>query len=185
MTVRGEDVSPAPVFLGANPARVSHAGRDVLRPLAPEEDLARDLLDAMGGAGRAAAVVADEAPPDILSSVLPRVAAPIEPQGVAADRLVPGARAALDQLVSLYLERLPRELAAREADRLERHQLHFAWEGPLLPGRPHYYRIQGPDLLLEYDNTTEDANHAHTVLRRPDSDFGDDVLGQHLARGHQ
>jgi hypothetical protein len=181
MTVRGEEVSPAPVFLGANPARISYAGRNVLRPLAPEEDMARDLLDAMGEAGRAAAVIAEEAPQDIVSSVLPRVATPIEPQGVAADRLVPAARAALDQLVNLYLDRLPQELAAREAACVERNRLHFAWAGPLRPGWRHYYRIQGPDLLLEYDNTTEDANHAHTVLRRPDSDFGDDVLGRHLA----
>ena len=48
MTVAGDEVSPAPVFLGANPACVSYAGRPVSRPLAPEEDLARALLDAMG-----------------------------------------------------------------------------------------------------------------------------------------
>ncbi|HJY03302.1 MAG TPA: DUF3500 domain-containing protein, partial [Streptosporangiaceae bacterium] len=47
MTVAGDEVSPAPVFLGANPACVSYAGRPVSRPLGPEEDLARALLDAM------------------------------------------------------------------------------------------------------------------------------------------
>jgi hypothetical protein len=184
MTVRGEDVSPAPVFLGANPARVTYAGRDVVRPLAPEEDLARDLHDAMGGGGRALAVVADQAPADIRSSVRPRVRVPIEPRGIAATRLDPTARALLDQLVGLYLGRLPGELAGREIARVERDQLHFAWEGPLRPGQRHYYRIQGPDLLLEYDNTSEDGNHAHTVLRRPYSDFGDDVLGDHRAARH-
>jgi hypothetical protein len=184
MTVRGEDVSPAPVFLGANPARVTYAGRDVVRPLAPEEDLARDLLDAMGDGGRAQAVVADQAPADIRSSVRPQVQVPIEPQGIAATRLDPTARALLDQLVGLYLGRLPGELAGREIARVERDQLHFAWEGPLRPGQRHYYRIQGPDLLLEYDNTSEDGNHAHTVLRRPYSDFGDDVLGNHRAARH-
>ena len=39
--------------------------------------------------------------------------------------------------------------------------------------------MQGDDLLIEYDNTSEDGNHAHTVLRRPLSDFGDDVLAAH------
>src|SRR5580658_9946408 len=62
MTVAGDQVSPAPVFFGANPARVSYAGRPVSRPLAPEEDLARALLDAMEPTGRAAAVVASQAP---------------------------------------------------------------------------------------------------------------------------
>ena len=48
----------------------------------------------------------------------------------------------------------------------------------------HYYRVQGDDLLIEYDNTTDDGNHAHTVLRRPRSDFGDDVLAAHYSDAH-
>jgi hypothetical protein len=43
--------------------------------------------------------------------------------------------------------------------------------------------VQGDDLLIEYD-TTADGNHAHTVLRRPRSDFGDDVLAAHYTRAH-
>jgi len=89
----------------------------------------------------------------------------------------------LGQLVTLYLDRLPAELAARQANRLADAELHFAWEGPLTPGRRHYYRVQGDDLLIEYD-TTDDGNHAHTVLRRPRSDFGDDVLAAHYSREH-
>jgi Protein of unknown function (DUF3500) len=181
MTVHGEDASPAPVFLGANPARVSYAGRTVVRPLAPEEDLARDLLDALGPAGRGAAIVSAHAPADIRSSVSPRAQAPIEPLGIAGARLGPTARAVLGQLLTLYLDRLPGELAAREADRVDLRELHFAWEGPTRPGGRHYYRVQGPDLLVEYDNTTDDGNHAHTVLRRPASDFGDDILSRHRA----
>jgi Protein of unknown function (DUF3500) len=181
MTVHGDDVSPAPVFLGANPARVDYAGRPVMRPLAPEEDLARELLDAVGPAGRGQAIVSESAPADIRTSVRPRAQVPIEPLGIAGARLDPTARAMLHQLVALYLSRLPAELAAREADRLDVRELHFAWEGPTRPGQRHYYRVQGPDLLVEYDNTTDDGNHAHTVLRRPSSDFGDDILSAHYA----
>jgi Protein of unknown function (DUF3500) len=184
MTVAGGDVSPAPVFLGANPARVSHAGRTVSRPLAPEEDLARALLEALGPAGRASAVVAQEAPADIRTGTSPRAAERIEPLGVAASRLGPSARAVLGELVALYLDRLPAGLAAREAARIGAGELHFAWEGSLAPGTRHYYRVQGDDLLIEYDNTSQDGNHAHTVLRRPRSDFGDDVLAAHYRRAH-
>jgi hypothetical protein len=182
MTVAGEDISPAPVFLGANPACVSYAGRPVSRPLGPEEDLVRALLDAMGPQ-RTAAVVAGQAPPDIRTATSPRARENIEPLGVAGSALGPGARALLDQLVALYLDRLPAGLAAREAARLAGRELHFAWEGPLTPGGRHYYRVQGDDLLIEYD-TTADGNHAHTVLRRPRGDFGDDVLAAHYARAH-
>ena len=183
MPLAAGQVSPAPVFLGANPACVSYAGRPVSRPLAPEEDLARALLDAMGPDGRARAVVTGQAPGDIRTGTNPRARESIEPLGVPSASLGPAPRAVLGELVTLYLERLPAELAAREAARLDGAELHFAWEGPLTPGSRHYYRVQGDDLLIEYD-TTDDGNHAHTVLRRPRSDFGDDVLAAHYAREH-
>jgi hypothetical protein len=183
MTVAGQAVSPAPVFFGANPACVSYAGHPVSRPLGPEEDLVRALLDAMGPQARSAAVVASQPPADIRTGTSPRASQRIEPPGVSAAGLGPAARALLAQLVALYLDRLPAELAAREAARLDGSELHFAWEGPLTPGARHYYRVQGDDLLIEYD-TTDDGNHAHTVLRRPRSDFGDDVLTAHYARAH-
>ncbi|KOX08650.1 DUF3500 domain-containing protein [Micromonospora profundi] len=179
MTVVDDQVSPAPIFFGANPAAVRYAGRPVSRPLGVEEDLARALLDALGPTERAAAIIADEAPADIISATRPRVDGPLEPLGVPADRLGPTGRALLHQVVALYLDRLPPELAATEAARLDAGQLHFAWAGPTRPGQRHYYRVQGDDLLIEYDNTSDDGNHAHTVLRRPASDFGTDVLATH------
>jgi hypothetical protein len=184
MTVLGDEISPAPVFFGANPACVRYAGRPVSRPLAPEEDVARALLDALGRDGRAIAVVADRAPADIRTGTSPRAMEGIEPVGVAASRLGPTSRALLEELVALYLDRLPAGLAAREAARIAAGELHFAWEGPITPGTRHYYRVQGDDLLIEYDNTTDDGNHAHTVLRRPRSDFGDDVLAAHYSQAH-
>jgi hypothetical protein len=183
MTLAAGQVSPAPVFLGANPARVSYAGRPVSRPLAPEEDLAWALLDALGPDGRAQAVVAGHAPGDIRTGTNPRARESIEPLGVPSASLGPAPRAVLGELVALYLARLPAVLAAPEAARLDGAALHFAWEGPLTPGNRHYYRVQGDDLLIEYD-TTDDGNHAHTVLRRPRSDFGDDVLAAHYSREH-
>jgi hypothetical protein len=184
MTAAGDVISPAPVFLGANPARVSYAGRTVSRPLAPEEDLARALLDALGPAGRAIAVVADTAPGDIRSGTARSAAPVIEPPGIAAGRLGPTSRAVLGQLVALYLDRLPPGLAAEQGARIGAGELYFAWEGPTTLGTRHYYRVQGDDLLIEYD-TTDEGNHAHTVLRRPRSDFGDDVLTAHYRQAHR
>jgi hypothetical protein len=181
MTVAGDTVSPAPVFLGANPACVSYAGRPVSRPLGPEEDLGQALLEALGPAGRRKAVVADQAPGDIRSATSAR-ARPVEPMGVAASALGPTARALLDQIVALYLDRLPPTMAVREAAKLATSELHFAWEGPLNRDDRHYYRVQADDLLIEFDKT--DPNHAHTVLRRPESDFGADVLAAHYRQAN-
>jgi hypothetical protein len=184
MTLAGDDVSPAPVFLGANPARVTYAGRAVSGPLAPEEDLAHALIEEIGPGGRAVAVVADQAPPDIRTGTRPRAGQAIEPLGIAAASLGPTPRALLGQLVALYLERLPPELAAVQSARVSAGEVYFAWEGPAARGTQHYYRVQGDDLLIEYDNTSDDGNHAHTVLRRPSGDFGQDVLIRHYAEAH-
>jgi hypothetical protein len=185
MTVLGDQVSPAPVFLGANPARVTYHGQAVSRPLPLEEDLAREALTALSPAQRSVAVVSDRAPGDILTGTRPRAGEHIEPLGVAASRLAGTPRAMLERMVALYLGRLPDELAAREAARVIAGELYFAWQGPTTPGARHYYRVQGDDLLIEYDNTSDDGNHQHTVLRRPRSDFGDDVLVAHLSQAHR
>jgi hypothetical protein len=171
------------VFFGVNPATVSYAGRPVVRPLAAEEEVARALLEAMSPRQRSLAVTAPVARPDIASGQHARARA-VTPLGVPGHLLGPTARALLDRLVAVYLDRLPAALARREAERIDRRELHFAWEGPPRPGLGHYYRVQAPDLLIEYDNTQDDANHAHTVLRRPDSDFGGDVLGAHYRQAH-
>ena len=178
MTVAGDRVSPAPVFLGANPARVDTVGRTVLRPLAIEEDLGHELLRSLPAAARDRAVVAGEAPYDIRSATRP-VSTRLSPAGIARADLRPGERALLDQLVAVHLGRLPDELAA--ALDPAGGDVHFAWEGPPGPGTQHYYRIQADDLLIEFDNTTDDGNHAHSVLRRPRGEFGGDILAAHRA----
>ncbi|MFI5935485.1 DUF3500 domain-containing protein [Actinoplanes sp. NPDC051494] len=177
MTVVDGRVSPAPLFLGANPARVDVLGRPVLRPLGVEEDLGRELLHALSPQARQAAVVAELAPYDIRTATGARSAL-IDPPGVSRDALRPTERALLDQLVALYLGRLPDELAAELDPRGG--DVFFAWEGPPQPGTRHYYRVQADDLVIEFDHTSDDGNHAHSVLRRPRGEFGEDLLAEHL-----
>ncbi len=185
MTVVDGQVTPAPVFVGINPATVAYRGYPVVRPLALEEDLARALMAELPAALRLRAIVADAAPADILSGTRARAPERIEPAGLPAGALDTAGRTLLDRLVHVYLDRLVPDLAEREAARLRDADLFLAWAGPTEPGRGHYYRIQGPDLLIEYDNTQNGANHAHTVLRRPQSDFGDDVLAAHYGAPDQ
>jgi hypothetical protein len=182
MTIAGDAVSPAPVFLGANPACVSYAGRPVSRPLGLEEDLGHAVLDALGPAGRRNAVVADRAPVDLHSATCAQ-ARQVKPLGVAASALGPTVRALIGQIMALYLDRLAEEVAAREVAKFATGEVYFAWEGPMTRDGRHYYRVQADDLLIEFDKT--DANHAHTVLRRPGGDFGADLLAAHYRQsGH-
>jgi hypothetical protein len=93
----------------------------------------------------------------------------------------------LRALLGTYLDRAPEGLspAPAYADDRTLDAVHVAWAGSLEPGQPHYYRLQGPGLLIEWDNTQRGANHAHSVWRDPSSDFGLDVLARHRADHHR
>jgi uncharacterized protein DUF3500 len=108
------------------------------------------------------------------------------PKGIPAAELGPDQRALLRALLGTYLDRAPAGVSplARYDDEATLDSVHFAWAGPTEPGAPHYYRLQGPDLLIEWDNTQRQANHAHSVWRNPASDFGLDVLARHRAAHH-
>jgi hypothetical protein len=170
--VEGDVVADTPLFFGANPASVG-----TVRPFGPEEDLGRALARAVGSA----AVIDVEAPADILTTRLPRLDGSVQPEGVALSALAGEASQLAGQLVAVYLERLPQQRRPAYADLGD---LQFAWAGALEPGEGHYYRLQGPTFLVEYDNTQNGANHIHTVMRDAGSDFGDDALRRHRAESH-
>ena len=107
------------------------------------------------------------------------------PKGVPGADLDAGQRDLLRAVLATYLGRVPDSISplpGYDGDAVE--AVHFAWAGPTEPGAPHYYRLQGPRLLVEWDNTQRGANHAHSVWRDPTSDFGLDVLGEHRSRHH-
>ena len=179
----GVVVAATPLFLGANPARVSFEAGGTLRPLAVEEDLARELHAALDGERRARAVVAAEAPADILSRMSVR-AGDLPSDGVAASDLDPAERSLLRRLVRLYTGRLAPEVAPLFAGVEDDPALRFAWAGGAEPGAPHYYRLLGERLLVEYDCRQDGANHIHTVVRDPRGDLDVDPLRAHVAAAH-
>ena len=114
-----------------------------------------------------------------------------QPKGVSAAELSADNRSTLRALLDLYLDRLPDGLADDEKAKFDGaaiESLSFLWAGSVEPGQPHYYRIQGADLLVEYDNTQRGVNHVHAVWRDLRRDFGRDAvrdpLADHYANGH-
>jgi hypothetical protein len=116
-----------------------------------------------------------------------RLALTRAPKGLPARELDAGQRDLLRALLATYLGRVPDGLPPQPgyADDAALDAVHLAWAGPTEPGAPLYYRLQGPRLLIEYDNTQRAANHAHSVWRDPEADFGYDALGAHLTRHHR
>ena len=112
-----------------------------------------------------------------------RLALSTAPKGMAAAEFSAGQRDLLRALLAAYLGRVPNGMAP-DLDEAALDAVHLAWAGPTGLGQPHYYRLQGPRLLIEYDNTQRQANHAHSVWRDPEADFGYDALGAHLTAHH-
>jgi hypothetical protein len=177
-TVVDGKVRCTPLFLGANPAVVHDHGCVVSAPLGPEEELGFELLHALSDEQRSAAIVADDAPDDITTRDLPRIGEP-PTDGVPLDAVSGVAATVADALLAVHLDRV-----VDGAGRLDPAGATFAWAGAHEPGTGHYYRVAAPRLLVELDNTQDGANHVHTVLRDPRSDFGDDLLAGHYRASH-
>jgi len=174
-------VATTPAFFGANPGEVLSGEHKGWRVLAVEEDRARSLLALLDDAQRARAMIATTAPNDVITGA-DRHARLERYEGLPASAMTPAQRDTLLHLIELYTHNMPSGVAAAEWERIRASgidSLYFAWAGSTERGEAHYYRIHGPTLLLEYDNTQNNANHIHTVWRGFDRDFGEDLLRRH------
>jgi tetratricopeptide (TPR) repeat protein len=174
-------LASTPQFLGAHPAEVRGGPKAGLRALAAEEDLARNLLRSLSDEQRREAVVSETAPNDILTTNT-RQAAIAEARGLPYARLTEAQRGMLLALLEEHASLQRPEVAAERLGRVREagiEKLVFAWMGGPKRGQGHYYRIQGPTFVVEYDNTQNGANHIHTVWRDFRGDFGRDLLTEH------
>jgi hypothetical protein len=180
-TVAGGKLAGSPEFFGANPAEVREGPRRGLRVLAQEEDLGRALIQSLRPEQRKVAIVAGTAYPDILTSASRQAALDGQPSGLAAAQLDRPQRALLAALLDEYANNVAPALAALRLNEIHQAKdaIHFAWAGGIEKGQPHYYRIQAPAFLIEYDDTQDQANHIHSVWRNFKGDFGRDLLKEH------
>ncbi|MGD9332631.1 MAG: DUF3500 domain-containing protein [Desulfobacterales bacterium] len=184
--VKGHLVATAPRFLGANPAAVTSGRLAGQRTLAREEDLARMLLRSLDGNQRRLAIFREQAYRDIVTGSDDKVV-PLDPVGIPVTDLDASQTALVIELIGEFTQTMPAEIARPRMAAILKNgweQVHFGWAGGLEPGQPHYYRIQGPSFLVEYDNVQNDANHIHTVWRDFAGDFGRDLLREHYRAAH-
>jgi len=180
--VGGSMTASSPTFFGSNPAEVRQGPQKGLRVLGIEEDAGRALLDSLDEGQRKIAIVLPEAPPEMVTSNALKVD-PLSPIGIKASALSNSQREKLTQLIDVYTGLMAPDIAAERMDRLRKAGLDniaFAWAGETQKGKKHYYRLQGPTFLVEYDNAQNDGNHIHSVWREFDGDFGRDLLREHL-----
>jgi len=174
-------VSDTPSFFGANPALVPRGPKKGQRVLAQEEDEARKLLASLNPAQRGTAVYEPQTYGEIVTGNSEKVD-PMKPVGVAATQMDDKQRVQLLKLVEVYARNFEPGLASARLARVREggiEKIHFGWAGSTERGKPHYYRVQGPLFLVEYDSSQNGGNHIHTVWRDFSGDFGRDLLREH------
>jgi hypothetical protein len=171
-----EIISGTPAFMGSNPAVV---------PSGKEKGM--QILKEFSKGQLKKVIIMEEAPGDIITANK-READLGEFKGIPVGEMNNSQRELLLQLLDLYIQNYNKEFASGFMDRIKSkgiENIYFAWAGSTEKNGPHYYRIHGPNLIIEYDNTQNNANHVHTVIRDLENDFGGDLLKKHYEHGHQ
>jgi hypothetical protein len=186
-TIVNGNVIGAPTFFGANPAEVREGPRAGLRVLAQEEDLGRDMIQSLDAEQRKIAIYDAKAPNEILTSNSRTAALKGQASGIQASKMTAAQFEKLNALLDMYAQNMPEQIAQLREEQIKKagKNIYFAWAGGINKGEPHYYRVQTPSFLIEYDDTQNNANHIHTVWRDFTGDFGDDLLKQHYATAHK
>jgi hypothetical protein len=175
-------LASTPMFLGANPAEVRDGDKKGFRALAEEEDAGRALVTALPAELQKQAIVNAVAPTDIVTMNKNDIT-PLPEQGVLYSAMGPQQQALVVKLIEAYAGVMEADIAAERLARIKAaglDKIRFAWAGEIEKGKKHYYMVQGPTFLIEYDNTQNNGNHIHSVWRDFNGDFGRDLLREHL-----
>lgn len=174
-------VATTPTFMGTNPGQVRESAFSGLEVLSTEITLARQLMHLFDEKQLEKVIIAEEAPREIITGNS-RVALLDNYEGLPFTEMNSDQQDLLVLIISSYVHNLEMDIAAAQHKRIKDaglENLFFAWAGKVQDRHPHYYRIHGPNLLIEYDNTQNNANHVHSVWRDLENDFGRDYLKQH------
>ncbi len=183
---KGTIVASTPSIAGTNPAEVMEGEQKGLRVLAQQEDSARALVMALDEKQKQVAIFNATAPNEIVTNNMLDIN-PLAPAGLMAAQMTPAQREQLMRVIDAYAGLMASEIAADRLAKIKAagiDKIGFAWAGPLERGQRHYYRVQGPTFLIEFDNSQNNGNHVHSIWRDFQGDFGRDLLREHIKTAH-
>lgn len=174
------EIAATPLFTGTNPA-IPPAGAEIDRTIQQDEiTLALRLMRGLTP-DQAAAAKLGWSPGNIVAGP-GRGDALAQPQGLFGEAMMDEQRQLLRQLIAVYVGMAHDEIGQpyMALDDAGLARTAFAWAGEASARGAFYYRIHGPRILIEFDNT-RGGNHIHALWRDPTNDFGRDALKEHYA----
>ena len=185
-TVVNGVMTGAPALWGAQPDQIEKGDEAGWRIFAAERAKGYALVNALTPQQRTSAILSDKLPPSFFTGpgrdkALQRI------EGLPASSMTPAQQEMLWTLIDEYVNNQTEVVARAHRAKIEREgigKVHFAWMGSTDPARSCYFRVHGPSILIEYDNTgagrdERDSNHIHSMFRDPSNDYGEDLLKKH------
>lgn len=183
-TFVGENISVTPFFIGTDPAEYLFNEYAGLRVLGQEEDLGIKLLGLLSAEQKKKAIMSGEAPGDIITGAESGKRL-IDNWGIKGSDLNKKQKAILEGIIREFVFNLESEKANMEYEKILKagiDNIYFGWIGGQEEKIAHYYVLNGPTFLIEFDNNggpRKAANHIHAIWREKGNEYGEDVLKKH------
>jgi hypothetical protein len=189
-TFHDQELSVTPMFVGTDPAEypiLEYAG---WRVLSKEEDFGLKLIKMLSEKQKQKATMSKEVPGDIITSAESGKRL-VDYWGIKGSELNASQQEVLKSIVREFVFNLVYEKATEEYGKILKagvQNIYFGWIGSYEEKEPHYYILNGPTFLIEFDNNggpRKAANHIHAIWREKGNEFGEDVLKKHYEAEHQ
>jgi len=178
----------APALWGAQPDEIETGDEAGWRVFGAERAKGFAMLESLTAQQRSKAILSEKLPAGIFTG--PKRDKELQTiQGLPASAMTAAQQGLLWRLIEEYVNNQAEPVALAHRRKIERDgigKVHFAWMGPTDTARSVYYRVHGPSILIEYDNTGNAAvreqrntNHVHSMFRDPSNDYGEDLLKKH------
>ena len=184
MTFAGDKVSVTPWFIGTDPAEIQLTQYAGWRVLGQEEDLGITLIKMLTADQQKKATKVGEVPGDIITAAESGNRL-IDQWGIKGSELNKKQKEVLLYIIREYVFNMEYVKATEEYEKILKagiDNIYFGWIGPYEEFKQHYFVLNGPTFLIEFDNAggpRQMANHIHTIWREKGNEYGEDILKKH------
>jgi Protein of unknown function (DUF3500) len=179
-----DKLSVTPFFIGTDPAEYMNSEYAGWRVLGQEEDLGLKLISLMTPAQQKKATMSKEVPGDIITAAESGKRL-VDNWGLLGSEMTEEQKAVMQYIIREFVFNLEYDKAVIEYNKILKagvDKIYFGWIGEYEEKKAHYFVINGPTFLIEFDNNggpRKSANHIHAIWREKGNEYGEDMLRKH------